>query len=343
MISLSEKIRKFFLPHTQNFQPQQIKIDDDIAVQTNDLSRRFGNFTAVDNLSIKVKKGEIYGFLGPNGSGKSTTIRMLCGLLLPSSGQAYIAGCNVWHESEKIKNSIGYMSQAFSLYKDLSVRENIEFFGGIYGLNGKKFQERFDFVVKVTNLKPYLERASGKLSGGWKQRLALACAIIHDPQVIFLDEPTAGIDPVARRELWDLLFELSAAGKTLFVTTHYMDEAERCSTIAYIYNSKLMVQGTPNQLKNLPEICPVGTYRLSVETEQPSLALKELKQVDTILDATLVEAQVHVFAKNSLEAGTIRQILHKANIDVGEIREIKPSLEDVFVTLTSNRKRDAQR
>lgn len=343
MISLSEKIKNLFYPQVQNFQSTLPELDNDIAIQTNNLSRCFGDFVAVDNLSIKVKKGEIYGFLGPNGSGKSTTIRMLCGLLLPSSGQAYVAGCNVWHESEKIKSSIGYMSQAFSLYKDLSVRENIEFFGGIYGLTGKKFKERFDFVLQVTNLEPYLERASGKLSGGWKQRLALACAIIHDPQVIFLDEPTAGIDPVARRELWDLLFELSAAGKTLFVTTHYMDEAERCSTIAYIYNSKLMVQGTPNQLKNLPEICPNGTYRLSVETEQPSLALKELKKIETILDATLVEAQVHVFAHVSLKAETIRQILHKVNIDVGEIREIKPSLEDVFVTLTSNRKRDVQK
>ncbi|MBQ7501426.1 ABC transporter ATP-binding protein [bacterium] len=309
------------------------------AVRTKQLTKRFGSFTAVSELSISVKKGEIYGFLGPNGSGKSTTIRMLCGLLLPTSGEAEIVGCNVWTQSEQIKGSIGYMSQAFSLYRDLSVRENIDFFGGVYGLKGKKLAERRDFVISVTNLERFLDRESGKLSGGWKQRLALACALIHDPQIIFLDEPTAGIDPVARRELWDLLFELSAAGKTLFVTTHYMDEAERCSSIAYIYNSKLMVQGTPQELKSLPEVCPPDTRRISIEVLEPSVSLKILKNAEGIIDATLVEGQLHVFMPRSLSSEAVAKKLIDSGVHItGEIKEINPSLEDVFVALTRSRK-----
>lgn len=308
------------------------------AIETHNLTKKFGSFTAVDNLSISVSKGQIYGFLGPNGSGKSTTIRMLCGLLLPTSGEARVAGADVWKDPEKIKSSIGYMSQAFSLYRDLTVMENINFFGGVYGLSGDRLKERSGFVIDVTNIGRFTDRLSGQLSGGWKQRLALACALIHDPQLIFLDEPTAGIDPVARRELWDLLFDLSAQGKTLFVTTHYMDEAERCSRIAYIYNSKLMVEGTPKELKSLEEVSPAGTRRAAVEADPPSLALKILKSTNMVIDATLVEAQVHVFMREGLSFETLRRILTDNGVNTGEIKEISPSLEDVFVVLTGNRK-----
>lgn len=303
-------------------------------IELRELTRTFGNFTAVDKLTLSVAGGQIFGFLGPNGSGKSTTIRMLCGLLSPTSGSARIAGLDIVRESEQVKRSIGYMNQAFSLYRDLSVQENLNFFGGIYGLRGPNLARRQAHVVELVGIGPFLDRPSGQLSGGWKQRLALAAALIHDPKLIFLDEPTAGIDPVARRALWDLLFELSGQGKTLFVTTHYMDEAERCNEIGYIYNSKLMTLGTPRQLKALPELSPPGTRRLAVSALPPSAALMALKGVFGVRDATLVEAEIHLQLENSVDEVEIRRLLERAQIDVGEMRPIEPSLEDVFVTLT---------
>lgn len=299
------------------------------AIEARGLTRKFGAFTAVDQLDLNVSKGSIFGFLGPNGSGKSTCIRMLCGVLQPTSGEAKVNGFDVRTDTEEIKRSIGYMSQAFSLYRDLTATENLQFFGGIYGLKGPTLKRRMDDVVDLVGLGRYLDQPSGTLSGGWKQRLALAAALIHEPPLIFLDEPTAGIDPVARRSLWDLLFDLAGQGKTLFVTTHYMDEAERCSEVAYIYLSKLMVKGTPAELKQLPAVTPEGTTRISVSADNPPLALRELKELPFVRDATMVESEIHLLVEVGGHEDEIR-----ARHPVKEIREIEPSLEDVFVTLT---------
>ena len=303
-------------------------------IEMKGLTKRFGDFTAVDALTLSVPKGTIFGFLGPNGSGKSTCIRMLCGLLQPTSGSATVAGHDIVRDAEAVKRSIGYMNQAFSLYKDLTVSENLDFFGGIYGLRGEHKKRRKAEVVELVGIGDYLDRRSGQLSGGWKQRLALATALIHEPEIVFLDEPTAGIDPVARRELWDLLFELAGAGKTLFVTTHYMDEAERCNLIAYIYLSKLMVQGTPAELKALPEVSPAGTRRIAIASPNPAVALSALKKQPFVLDATLVEAEIHLLMPENTDDNAVLEALNRGGLKHTATRPIDPSLEDVFVTLT---------
>lgn len=304
------------------------------AITAEGLTRRFGSFTAVDHLDLQVPKGTIFGFLGPNGSGKSTVIRMLCGVLEPSGGTATVNGFDVSRNPEAVKRSIGYMSQSFSLYKDLTPRENLSFFGGVYGLRGQALRDRTEAVVELVGLGPYMDRPAGTLSGGWKQRLALAGTLIHEPPLIFLDEPTAGIDPVARRLLWDLLFELAGKGKTLFVTTHYMDEAERCSRIGYIYLSKLMVEGTPAELKRLSEVTPPGTRRVAVSSVHPPLSLLALRHQPFVRDATLVEADIHLLIETDAGEKEIRRAMHESNLTATEVRAIEPSLEDVFVTLT---------
>ena len=304
------------------------------AIELVGLTKRFGDLTAVDALTFTVPQGTIFGFLGPNGSGKSTCIRMLCGLLQPTAGTATVNGHDIVRDAEAVKRSIGYMNQAFSLYRDLTVDENLTFFGRVYGLRGERLQRRKAAVIALVGIADYLQRPSGQLSGGWKQRLALAAALIHEPDLVFLDEPTAGIDPVARRELWDLLFELAGAGKTLFVTTHYMDEAERCNEIAYIYLSKLMVKGTPNELKALPEVSPAGTRRIAVAASRPSNALVVLKRQPFALDATLVEAEIHLLIAAGTREEMVLAALRQEGISDAAIRPIEPSLEDVFVTLT---------
>src|SRR6267154_2534639 len=223
-------------------------------IECHDLTKRFGTFTAVDHVTFSVTKGSIFGFLGPNGSGKSTVIRMLCGILEPTEGTAAVAGIDVVQATDKLKGTIGYMSQKFSLYDELTAYENLQFYGRLYGLKGSPLKERMDELVALTHLEPYMTRRAALLSGGWRQRLAMACALMHRPTVLFLDEPTAGIDPVARRDLWDLLFEFAGGGMTLFVTTHYMDEAERCDHVGYIYMSKLIVCGEPDELKQMPDV-----------------------------------------------------------------------------------------
>ncbi len=256
-------------------------------IQTTNLTRKFGNFTAVDDVSFEVQRGAIFGLLGPNGSGKSTIIRMLCGVMPPSAGSASVLGFDIEREPEEIKRRIGYMSQKFSLYNDLSVLENLDFYGRIYGLNKRQLSGRKADLLELTRIEPYVDKLAGNLSGGWKQRLALACSLIHQPDVLFLDEPTAGIDPVARRQLWDLLYELSARGVTMLVTTHYMDEAERCSDIGYLYQSKLLVLGQTSDLKSLPEVTPAGSQRYEVEVDRAAERLSALRQLPGVRDATL--------------------------------------------------------
>jgi ABC-type multidrug transport system ATPase subunit len=308
-------------------------------IEVQNLTKRFGHFTAVDGVSFSVGKGSIFGFLGPNGSGKSTVIRMLCGILAPSGGSARIAGLDVTTESEPLKGTIGYMSQKFSLYDELTVLENLLFYGRLYGLNGAALRSRVDELIALTHLAPYVGRRSALLSGGWRQRLAMACALVHQPTVLFLDEPTAGIDPVARRELWDLLFEFSSKGITLFVTTHYMDEAERCSHVGYIHLSKLIVCGEPDELKQLPVVNPPGTRRVDVTCDHVTTGLQALRQLSGVRSATVFGQSMHLLLEAGLTDDAIKHRLATVNLHQADIRPIAPSLEDVFVALTAEQQR----
>lgn len=312
-------------------------------IQCENLTKRFGHFTAVDGVSFSVAKGGIFGFLGPNGSGKSTVIRMLCGLLEPTAGRATLGGFDVARETDRIKSLIGYMSQKFSLYDELTVHENLQFYGRLYGLSGVALKQRYDELVALTHLEPYLNRRAALLSGGWRQRLAMACSLVHQPQVLFLDEPTAGIDPVARRELWDLLFEFSSNGITLFVTTHYMDEAERCSHVGYIYLSKLVVCGEPDELKRLPAVNPPGTRRLDVTCEHVTTGLKAVRKLDGVQGATVFGQSMHLLVSDDLPEQALRDELARVGIPQADVRPIAPSLEDVFVALTNERESGATR
>src|SRR3954449_3818862 len=304
-------------------------------IEVEGLTKRFGPLTAVDHISFTVGKGSIFGFLGPNGSGKTTVIRMLCGILEPTQGTGRIGGHDIVQDLEPIKEMIGYMSQKFSLYDELTVNENLIFSGKLYGMSGRALKQRRDELIAITHLEPYLDRRAALLSGGWRQRLAMACALMHKPSVLFLDEPTAGIDPVARRELWDLLFEFAGQGMTLFVTTHYMDEAERCSHVGYIYNSKLIVCGEPDDLKRMPEISPPGTRRLDVTCDHVTVALRAMREVKGVLNATVFGQSMHLLVDESVRRAEIEEKLRSVGIASPEIHEIGPSLEDVFVTLTA--------
>jgi ABC-type multidrug transport system ATPase subunit len=308
-----------------------------VMIECVQLTKRFGHFTAVDQVSFSVAKGSIFGFLGPNGSGKSTVIRMLCGLLQPSSGVARIADFDVAKQTDDIKSLIGYMSQKFSLYDELTVSENLNFYCRLYGLSGVTLARRRDELIALTHLDPYLARRAGLLSGGWRQRLAMACSLVHQPSVLFLDEPTAGIDPVARRELWDLLFEFSSLGMTLFVTTHYMDEAERCSHVGYIHLSKLVVCGLPYELKSLPVVNPPGTKRLDVTCDHVTTGLQAMRKLPGVRSTTVFGQSMHLLVEQSLPEQTLREVLARAGIPNVDIHPIGPSLEDVFVALTNER------
>ena len=297
-------------------------------IEADHLTIRFGQVTAVKDVSFAIAKGEIFGFLGPNGSGKTTIIKALCGLLTPTDGTGRILGMDIRKDAAEIRRHVGYMSQKFGLYEDLTVAENIAFYAGVYGLDGKRAEERTRDVQKLTGIEPYMKRRAGQLSGGWKQRLALACAIIHSPEVMFLDEPTAGIDPVARRALWDLLFQLSGQGVTFFVTTHYMDEAERCGRVGYIYMSKLIAIGTVAELQRLPEANPAGTTRVQIDTANPSAVLDLVRAMEGVREATIFGHTIHALVE------TERLSALRAQLPQAKVETIQPSLEDVFVTLT---------
>jgi ABC-2 type transport system ATP-binding protein len=307
-------------------------------VEIENLVKQFGSFCAVDHISLAVKKGEIFGFLGPNGAGKSTTIRILCGLLAPTQGRASVNGFDVATQPELIKKSIGYMSQKFSLYDDLTVEENIEFFSGIYGVAEALRHERRDYVLKMAGLLERRNSLTRELSGGWKQRLALGCAILHQPPILFLDEPTSGVDPIARRNFWDLIYQLSDQGRTVFVSTHYMDEAEYCHRLALMYRGKVIALGTPAALKD-----QLRSHTL-VHLESSDLvgSIKALEGREGILDVAVFGSGLHVRLKPEAQAeALIRQNLENQGIHVDKLEQIPPSMEDVFVAMIEEEERKA--
>ncbi len=306
------------------------------AVETRALVKRFGDFVAVDHVSLEVGRGEIFGFLGPNGAGKSTTIRILCGLLEPTDGTGKVAGFDVRTQSEQIKRNIGYMSQKFSLYDDLTVEENIDFFAGIYGVAGERRQERKEFVLRMAGLTEKRGTMTFLLAGGWKQRLALGCAILHEPPILFLDEPTSGVDPIARRNFWELIYQLSGAGHTIFVSTHYMDEAEYCHRIALMYRGKVIALGTPGDLKRSLETHHI----LALESSDLLGSMKALEGVPGVLESAVFGAGLHVDVNDAAAAiPEIRRRFDERQISISRIEEIEPSMEDVFVAMIEQEER----
>lgn len=302
------------------------------SVVVESLTKKFGNFTAVDSVSFRVRKGEIFGFLGPNGAGKSTTIRMLCGLLEPTAGTASVGGFEISRQTDQVKLSIGYMSQRFSLYEDLTVEENINFFAGIYDIPPERMEERKHWALEMAGLLGRERELTASLSGGWKQRLALGCSILHSPPILFLDEPTGGVDPISRRHFWDLIYSLSAQGTTVFVTTHYMDEAEHCNTIGLIYAGRVIATGSPSELKR-----SLRQYRVfQIETSDTAKALERLESVPQIADTSLFGTRIHAMIDQSIGGEeVIRSLLDREHISLHRLELIPPSLEDVFIHLVS--------
>jgi len=299
-------------------------------VEVEDLTKIFGHFIAVDHIHFQVRKGEIFGFLGPNGAGKSTTIRMLCGLLMPTSGKGTVAGFDIIEEPDKIKQVIGYMSQKFSLYEDLTVEENLHFFGGIYGLSGPLQKEREKEALERAGLQDLRGRITRTLAVGWKQRLALACALLHQPDILFLDEPTSGVDPISRRKFWSLIQQMAEKGVTIFVTTHYMDEAEYCDRLALIYQGKIVALGTPTELK----VKTLSRGILEVECDPLIPALDLLKKATWTSEAAVFGEGLHVIGKEEVDSEQeIKTLFQAHHILLKRMEWIRPSLEDVFVSL----------
>ena len=301
---------------------------NDNSVYVKNLTKKFGSFTAVDDLSFSVKKGEIYGFLGPNGAGKSTTIRMLSGLLVPSSGIGTVSGFDIHKDSEKIKAKIGYVSQKFSLYKDLTVEENINFYAGIYKVPYALREKRKEWVLEMADLKSHRNELTESLSGGWKQKLSLGCAILHEPSILFLDEPTSGVDPINRRRFWNIIYDLADHGMTIFVTTHYMDEAEYVDSIAFIYRGRLIAKGPPEQLKN----DAIKGLIVEITTFDPQGISDQARALPFVKDAILFGKRVHVYLKDGFV--DIKILFKHLNSALPiQMEAIDPTMEDVFITL----------
>ncbi len=308
-------------------------MNDEYSVVVKDLVKRFGDFCAVDHISFQADKGQIFGFLGPNGAGKSTTIRMLCGLLHPTSGFASVAGIDVAKQPERVRQNIGYMSQKFSLYNDLTVEENIRFFGGMYQVPDSEMGERIRWVVRMAGLEGRERTLTATLAVGWKQRLALGCAVLHKPAVLFLDEPTSGVDPISRRQFWELIHEMAASGVTVFVTTHYMDEAEYCNHLVLIYQGRIVASGSPAQLKRTA----MKGELLLIECEPLGRALEVLEKSSSSMDVAVFGNALHTVVFSAVEAiPRLRAELEREAVTVNRIESIPASLEDVFVSLTAH-------
>jgi ABC-2 type transport system ATP-binding protein len=308
------------------------------AIRVEHLSRRFGEFVAVDDLSFEVQQGEVFGFLGANGAGKSTTIRMLCGLLKPTSGSALVGGVDVGRDPEGVKRRIGYMSQKFSLYEPLTVEQNIRFFGGIYGLEADRLEARRIFVLEMAGLKGREAMVTRQLPGGWRQRLALGCAILHEPPILFLDEPTGGVDPLSRRQFWDLIGELARTGVTVLVTTHYLDEAEHCHRLAIIHAGRLAAIGTAGQLKGGFADRPI----VEIHTSQPVAAMEVLEHRPEVEKTSIFGTSIHAVLKRAdLDLASIREILTAAGLEVHSLEPVSPSLEDVFLDVVERVAKEA--
>ncbi|RLC63403.1 MAG: ABC transporter ATP-binding protein [Chloroflexi bacterium] len=310
---------------------------DEFAVEVENLTKTFGDFTAVDGVTFHIKRGEIFGFLGPNGAGKTTTIRMLLGLLRPTDGRATVLGYDVERQAEEVRKNIGYMSQRFSLYEDLTVSENLDFYGRTYGVRGQRLRERKRFVIHMAGLEGRERELTRNLSGGWKQRLALGAAILHEPDMLFLDEPTAGVDPISRRAFWDLLYELAEGGTTIFVTTHYMDEAEHCQDLAYIHSGRIIAQGAPEEIK----LHRMRGQVLEIDCAQPDRAIPVLREMGLFEEVALYGSLIHVVAEDVADyKPRIAQALAEAGVEVYTMEVIAPSLEDVFISSVRNHVED---
>ncbi|MFC1745222.1 ATP-binding cassette domain-containing protein [Candidatus Riflebacteria bacterium] len=301
-----------------------------IAIEVSELTRIFGSFHAVSRVNFVVYTGEIFGFLGPNGAGKSTTIRMLCGLLSPTSGSARVVGYDISKDPEAIKANIGYMSQRFSLYDDLTVEENINFYGGIYGLASDELEEKKRWVLKMAQIETHRKKLTAPLSGGWKQRLALGCAILHEPKILFLDEPTSGVDPISRRNFWQLIYKLSERGMTVFVTTHYMEEAEYCDRLGMMYQSKLIATGSPSELKNRW----MQEKILELSCNAPQDVMLDLEKLEYVSDVSLFGPGLHLVVNDVNKAkAEVVNAFAGMQLELKNLRQIPPSMEDVFVSL----------
>ena len=302
---------------------------EDFAVEVSGLTKKFGDFTAVDDISFRVRRGEIFGFLGPNGAGKSTTIRILCGIIEPTSGEGLVDGLSILHEQTKIKAITGYMSQKFSLYEDLTPFENLEFYGGVYGLGAKKRKERVEWALEMSDLKSRRDDLTSDLPVGYKQRLALGASLLHEPSILFLDEPTAGVDPLSRRSFWDLIYNLSASGVTVFVTTHYMDEAEHCDRIAFIDSGRLIKLDSPDRLKKTD----LAANIIEIQSTDWLRTFNILrKETDRFGEVSLFGTAIHLNFRGT-DYGVVADFLKSENVEIESIRQVVPSLEDVFVTL----------